>query len=76
MKATPRSTVAAAKPARSPTTPPPRAATASVRVRPKAIISSHSSASCPGDLELSPAGMVQEAVRKPAAARLFSTRSR
>ena len=36
-KSTPRRMVAAAKPARSPTTPPPRATTASVRVRPISI---------------------------------------
>ena len=57
MKSTPRRMVAAAKPARSPTTPPPRATTASVRVRPKSIMFSQSSVSMAGDLLLSPAGI-------------------
>ena len=57
-KSTPRRTVAAAKPARSPTTPPPRATTASVRVSPAAIMASHSSDSRPAHLAPSPAGTV------------------
>ena len=66
-KSTPRRMVAAAKPARSPTTPPPRATTASVRVRPKSIMHSHSRASSPAHLEASPAGISQMAVSSPAA---------
>ena len=75
MKSTPRRMEAAAKPARSPTTPPPRATTASVRVRPKAIMSSHSSMSCPAFLEASPAGTAFTFTWNPAPVRLSATRS-
>ena len=75
-KSTPRRMVAAANPARSPTTPPPRAATASVRVSPASIMASHSSARRAGHLEPSPAGTVWAVTRNPAPSRLARTRSR
>ena len=73
-KGTPRRMVAAAKPARSPTTPPPRAATPSVRVRPKFMKSSQSRASWEGFLLFSPAGTGKKPHSNPAASRLAFTR--
>ena len=69
-KSTPRRMVAAAKPARSPTTPPPRATIPSVRVRPKSIIRSHRAESWAAHLVSSPAGRTAAAVSNPAAFRL------
>ena len=44
----------------TPTTPPPRATTPSVRVMPKSIIFSHRRTSCSGRLAASPAGTEQQ----------------
>ena len=65
--------VAAAKPARSPTTPPPRATTQSVRVRPNWAKLLHRRASCLEHLLCSPAGTTKVSTWNPARARLWAT---
>jgi hypothetical protein len=62
----PRIQLAAAKPARSPTTPPPSAAIVSPRSSPIAASADHSRASTRGDLLRSPAGTTTEPTSKPA----------
>lgn len=55
--------------------PPPRATTASVRVRPKDMNPSQSRDSCPAFLLCSPAGTVNSLASNPAAVRLWSRAS-
>ena len=74
-KAMPRRYTAAAKPVRSPVTPPPSATRQSLRVRGISDRCSTSCTSVSGVLLSSPAGNTQWLTAKPAAARLFSARS-
>ena len=66
MKSTPRSSTAAAKPARSPTTPPPSATSVVLRSGRRSSNSFISRPKAPNSLLLSPAGRVMEVVRTPA----------
>ena len=62
---TPRSQVAAANPARSPTTPPPRATTAPPRSRPSSAKMAHRRSRCRSDLDRSPCGTVTSSAATP-----------
>ena len=62
----PRMYDAATKPARSPTTPPPKATIAQSRVRPMPASASQISPATTSDFESSPAGTVMSLTRKPA----------
>ena len=63
---TPRMYAAAANPARSPTTPPPKAATAQSRPKPMPAMASHISPSTSMDFDPSPAGTTMSLTRNPA----------
>ena len=73
IKPSPRRYVDAAKPVRSPTTPPPSATSASVRVSCCVASASRSRRYVAALLELSPCGKTNEQTRKPAASRLRCT---
>ena len=63
----PRMYVEATNPARSPTTPPPRATTAQSRVSPSDAMADQISPATASDFESSPAGTTISLTRKPAA---------
>ena len=74
-KRTPRKRLAATKPARSPTTPPPSATTKPRRSTLASMAALYIRATCPRRLEGSPAGMRASATWNPASVKLRVARS-